>query len=373
MNKYTSIDKTDSYYLPAKENLQPGDVLLEVGHGMLSKIVQVADGHFSHAMLYLGNGQVAEAVGDGVILIGIDLIYLRDPQDLAVYRMPAGTLNETHLKQIEDAARSRMFSGYDGYGAAQTKLWGGKQQGKFFCSELVAYAYAEAGIELVKGKKPSQVTPNMLAGTSSSLVLISNPAECIEIIPESAEEAKEYAELLNRHKAVRSRVPGKIREADQGAYKKFKKPINKALKKGGYKVDPPFSDNLSYIISVLGRVNLPNGDALSDRVVDYLDQMDYFNIGIDLSKLLIEQCNQAFKHDDFRYISSSFKRVSEKRAAVEHWKREQVSMINMPFQKSIHRRLAVMYGRLVKIAEKHCVLVEDMHTKMERLRTPIEE
>jgi hypothetical protein len=64
------------------------------------------------------------------------------------------------------------FKEYDLIGAGSS-FFGGRSQAatdRRFCSQLVTEAYARAGLVLIPGRHPEQVTPNMLVHSSELAV-----------------------------------------------------------------------------------------------------------------------------------------------------------------------------------------------------------
>jgi len=58
------------------DQVRPGDVLLYAGTSVISRAIQVFDGTWaSHAAIYLGNGEVGEAVADGLVQQGVERSY----------------------------------------------------------------------------------------------------------------------------------------------------------------------------------------------------------------------------------------------------------------------------------------------------------
>lgn len=59
--------------MPVPLNMMPGDVLAYRGKGLISWCIRLFDGGpFSHVGLYLGDGEVGEAIADGVVRQGFD-------------------------------------------------------------------------------------------------------------------------------------------------------------------------------------------------------------------------------------------------------------------------------------------------------------
>lgn len=135
--------------------LRPGDVLLSVDTGKVSRrIAQATGGEYSHAMLYVGHS-IIHAMTDGVYSKNPQR-YLRGHADhLAAYRLISSTGESADLKVVCDYARSQVGALYS---ISQAALVGLRRTritrvfdfaGKQFCSRLVAQAYSEIGVQLV--------------------------------------------------------------------------------------------------------------------------------------------------------------------------------------------------------------------------------
>lgn len=140
--------------------LQPGDVVLERGHGKESRAIQFFDwGRYSHALIWLGGTDFLEAVGVGVRVLSHARFFIDNPLDWLVLRHPDPAVGASAAM----TARSFAFKTYDLDGAIATKLPGKRQPNPtaMFCSQVVATAYAKAGAPL-NGAAPHKVTPNQL-------------------------------------------------------------------------------------------------------------------------------------------------------------------------------------------------------------------
>ena len=187
------------------QDLQPGDVLLILGDGYLSKKIRDVDGSqvgladYSHAALYVGEfggrRMIVEMLNQGHTLQPLEDA-MRDDRRVDVWRWGGG-LSEFQRSRIVTTAREALYNKH--YAHAQigvllvaavapkgigveramraAERWsGGRRQ--LICSELVAVAYHEAGLDpsaskwwpyvtdLVRGnddREHDYTTPNMLA------------------------------------------------------------------------------------------------------------------------------------------------------------------------------------------------------------------
>lgn len=161
------------------EALRPGDILLTAGNGFASVGIQVLTlAPVSHAALYVGDGQVIEAVGEGVRTRSIDAV-LQEEAMVVAFRHPGTTPEAAALMRgfAEDKLGSRY--GYLGVvlhapfaverrvcelplvpglvrdfclrGVALVQLGTGSDD-RFFCSQLVLEAYRHAGVPITTAR-----------------------------------------------------------------------------------------------------------------------------------------------------------------------------------------------------------------------------
>jgi len=164
-----------AYRCITETSLYVGDILLSTTDDLISKTVRRAtQSEFSHARIYIGNGEMIEAVNPKVKEDLLSDVVKKDLYTL-VYRLPG--LTRQQQQQIVHYARLQEYlkKEYDLSGALtslptwQVALATGASgliakydndkdpEHDFYCSELVAFAYQYAGIEM--GWNPSQTTP----------------------------------------------------------------------------------------------------------------------------------------------------------------------------------------------------------------------
>lgn len=155
--------------------LYPADILLSTGGAAASVVIRGATAsRYSHAALYLGDGQIVEAIGHGVTRQGIRDA-MGDDTLVSVYRRLRMSLEQG--QQVVRYARRQVGKDYDYSGA----LGGGitspsgivigvflspivavggiaadlynraNPEASFYCSELVALAFESAGVSLGSG------------------------------------------------------------------------------------------------------------------------------------------------------------------------------------------------------------------------------
>lgn len=151
--------------------LQKGDIILSTTSDAVSKVVKFATGSkYSHSRIYIGNGDIIEAIDPKVWKEEIAKVMKGDLYT-AVYRY-AG-LTEMHKLKIVHYANQQRGKEYDLSGAMGSSRVGMvaaplltitnliDSESDFYCSELVAFSYKHAGVSL--GWFASSTTPKDLA------------------------------------------------------------------------------------------------------------------------------------------------------------------------------------------------------------------
>ncbi|MCP5418961.1 MAG: hypothetical protein H6970_00520 [Gammaproteobacteria bacterium] len=166
-------------------DLQPADILLSTGDAKVSKVIRVGTiSRYSHASLFIGNGQIIEALGVGVIQQSLTDA-MSDDTLVAVYRRVRMTPEQA--QEVIRYAKRQIGKKYDYSGAAGAGITSGpgivmgtlisplvvvvgigadlynrhNPEAAFFCSELVALAFDKAGVPLGTGGPSS--TPKDLS------------------------------------------------------------------------------------------------------------------------------------------------------------------------------------------------------------------
>ncbi len=162
--------------------LSLADIVVSTTNAAISKTIRKATGsQVSHAMIFAGNGNVVEAIGDGVVERPLSAA-LNDAILAVAYRF--GRLQPSQAMSVVGFARKQTGRKYDvggiagqaGYQldrwflcdvrgvrnceerAARANLWM-QSSAKFFCSELVAAAYEQAGVRLFN-RPPERISPD---------------------------------------------------------------------------------------------------------------------------------------------------------------------------------------------------------------------
>lgn len=154
--------------------LQPADIIVSTTNALVSRVIRTTTAsQISHAMLYAGNGNVIEAIDEGVVLRPLTNA-LNDAIVAVAYRKL--NLPATARQPIVQWARSHVGKPYDlGGAAAHGPAWllvlvplplqihaaGGMAytryrtatgDDRFFCSQLVVRAFESAGHPIIDGR-----------------------------------------------------------------------------------------------------------------------------------------------------------------------------------------------------------------------------
>ena len=173
------------------EALQPADIIVSTAHGAISGVIRaVTASPISHAMLYVGNGNVIEAVGEGVLsrslpaaLHGADLAvayrYKNLPATAAASVVAAARAIASQRPKYDltgalgAGARSNVVLCVVVFRLACPAVASGAMNdpNKFFCSELVLEAYRRAGFPITN-TPPSSASPDRIVEAYSDGKLI---------------------------------------------------------------------------------------------------------------------------------------------------------------------------------------------------------
>ncbi len=168
--------------------LQPGDILLTSVATLNSFGIRMGTfAPVSHAVLYLGDGRVAEAVGSGVRARALAEVIAQE-QMVVAFRMPG--VDADHVERLRSWALSQVGTRYNTVGVlldapfvlnrrvcelplipsaashfcvsgmAMVQL-GGSRNDQFFCSQFVLEAYNQAGLPITTAD-PRWVSPGDL-------------------------------------------------------------------------------------------------------------------------------------------------------------------------------------------------------------------
>ncbi len=165
--------------------LEPGDILLSSVGTLQSMGIQLATfAPVSHALVYPGDGVVAEAVGEGVRMRSVDAV-LASEQMVVAFRDPR--LTPAQARRLREWSLSQVGTKYNTVGVVLSAPFvidrrvcelplvpgpvrdacvrgfalvqlGASSNDRFFCSQFVLEAYAQAGAPL-SDADPRWVSP----------------------------------------------------------------------------------------------------------------------------------------------------------------------------------------------------------------------
>jgi cell wall-associated NlpC family hydrolase len=202
------LNPSNGGQLIGKDAMQPGDILLSSTDSLASLGIRVLSvSPVSHASIYLGNDQVAEAVTSGIQVRSVDdfiageatIVAFRHPAIAASHIPPMRSFVDKHVGQkynfvgivlqapftlerrvCELPLVPGLVRDYCVRGVAAVQLGLGSQD-KFFCSQFVLQAFNQAGLPLTEAD-PRLFAPtdllNMREGDVSS-VKIKQPLQYV--------------------------------------------------------------------------------------------------------------------------------------------------------------------------------------------------
>ncbi len=141
--------------------LQPADIIVSTMRTAISWVIRVGTHSVvSHAALYVGGGQVIEAIGEGVVRRQLQLALADDVLAVA-YRSPA--MNPAIAQSIISYASSQIGLSYATVGAVASAdqvlcRLVGPRPASFFCSQLIFEAYRRGGLHL-SSAPPQCISP----------------------------------------------------------------------------------------------------------------------------------------------------------------------------------------------------------------------
>lgn len=172
-------------HLAAIAQLQTGDIILSTGRGVTSMGIRLFTlAPVSHAALYVGNGEIIEAVGEGIRRRKLDEA-LEDEAVAVAFRYPE--LQDEQARKIGEFAQSQLGKRYNHLGvllqapfAIERRVCelpvlptmlrefcirgvaliqlGVVSQNSFFCSQFVLEAYRIAGVSITDAD-PRWISP----------------------------------------------------------------------------------------------------------------------------------------------------------------------------------------------------------------------
>lgn len=259
--------------------LQPGDVVLERGPGGGSAVVAGAtNGHYSHALIWVGGGDFIEAMPDGVRSLSFARVPVVQPQNWRLLRVAPE--HQVFATKAAEAARALAFNAYDKAGAIRSVMaprFGPKPSYRF-CSQLVAEAYEAAGLPLFEARAPGAVYPN---------ILLESPRLLDTRLPLSAAQALWDApyppEMLDRSRAFRGSAMAEEGDIARAIFDAVVPLLQTA------RLPPPFTELqigvLNDVISILPLLPPEEGRPIADRLLAEMTDRNYFGL---LAPLLVQ-------------------------------------------------------------------------------------
>lgn len=181
-----ALDPRNGGQLVRVEALRAGDIILSATRGITSAGIRLLTlAPVSHAALYVGEQRVAEAVGQGILLRPLDEV-LAEESVVVAFRHPG--LADAQGQRIREFAQSKVGGGYNHVGVmlmapfslerracelplvpegvrdfcirgiATVQLGAGNSNDRFFCSQFVLEAYAQAGLPITDAD-PRWISP----------------------------------------------------------------------------------------------------------------------------------------------------------------------------------------------------------------------
>lgn len=185
--QHSILSGQEAAVLVGAEHLRVGDILLSAAKGLTSAGIRLFTlAPVSHAALYIGGDQVAEAVGDGVRVRSLQEV-IDEESMVAAFRNPR--VDDVSGERIRDFAQAKVGGQYNYvgvlmqapftierrlcelpmvsetlrdaciHGLATVQLGkSGERDDRFFCSQLVLEAYRQAGVPLTRAE-PAWISP----------------------------------------------------------------------------------------------------------------------------------------------------------------------------------------------------------------------
>lgn len=140
-------------YIINYKDLLPGDIILESGKKIHSKVIQIyTKSHYSHAMICLTSRSLFHAQSQGIFTLNPQRVLVEEENDLKVLR-PKKKLSEKESENIIKFLRNKVGTLY----SVKEAIISGKkirpessQSQMQFCSRLVAQAYLHIGHKIVE-------------------------------------------------------------------------------------------------------------------------------------------------------------------------------------------------------------------------------
>jgi len=256
--------------------LLPGDVILERGDSLYSRVIRLSDrGRFSHVILYLGANFIVEAVEEGVRIMQALRVITADPRGYQVLRHPEIENLRWKTNEIMSFVEQKLFVSmlselnkpYSWRGILGTKLpFFRKRAHEHFCSQLVAEAFQRIGFPLCAADVPmDRITPKFFETDACVLRKVEG---CFVKLPGS-EWLKPFAK--DRYKVLKSSSLPILELGSQiarDAVKVFGPRIDAAARK----IERQEAiGSLQDLYRVLYIPDLPDGDRIADELTAWME------------------------------------------------------------------------------------------------------
>jgi hypothetical protein len=177
------------YYAVDHANLLAGDVILttDPDSTLSGSIRALTNSPFSHAIMCTNPPWCIEAVGFGVIQFMVDRLLVQDRECIKVLRLRDRKLRASEAERAVEWAQDQVSREYAAKDAllALFRCIPRLENGKFFCSQLVAEAYQKAGVNLDPVLSPEKISPGALGNSpeltdiTTHCVRTAKPAEIL--------------------------------------------------------------------------------------------------------------------------------------------------------------------------------------------------
>jgi hypothetical protein len=137
------------------KDLKPGDIILNTTEGFVSETIRYfSNASYNHAAIYVGNGEVVEAVGSGVRRIKLTEFLGENDHIVRSMVLRNNNLTNPQRDAIANFAISKVGKPYDLVGVAggvfrlKPNNASDYKRTAYYCSQLVTAAYSSAGARL---------------------------------------------------------------------------------------------------------------------------------------------------------------------------------------------------------------------------------
>jgi len=212
-------------YALLPNSIQVNDIVLTSATGVVPwGIRKFTDSDFSHAALCTRPGMLLEAVTVGVMRRSVIATYASQPEWIKVLRPKMALPLDSHGLGVADYAEALYGRGYSLRGAAASKysIIGPAAAGPVFCSQVIAQAFADYGINLIPGKRPCDIYPGLLL---KSPELLDVTTSCIRKV--GARSSPEQHDQIVA--AAEQELPGSEMSMNRRAFKAIRKELGAAL------------------------------------------------------------------------------------------------------------------------------------------------